>query len=83
MLSAENHAWFNQQSPKAQAEMNRRFQEYKKCKVVFVDDLKLDYEVKPAEIIFRPDKKKEPFNRARVKREFEKRVREEEEDWTK
>ncbi|MGN1300689.1 MAG: hypothetical protein ACI4VC_05040 [Clostridia bacterium] len=29
LLSAENHAWFHQQSPEKQAEMNKAFQEYK------------------------------------------------------
>ena len=30
LLSAENHAWFNKQSPQAQAQMNQIFQEYKR-----------------------------------------------------
>lgn len=30
LLSAENHAWFNKQSPQAQAQMNKMFQDYKK-----------------------------------------------------
>lgn len=30
LLSAENHAWFNKQSPQAQAQMNAMFQEYKR-----------------------------------------------------
>ena len=30
LLSAENHAWFNKQSPQAQAHMNAMFQEYKR-----------------------------------------------------
>lgn len=29
LLSAENHAWFHQQSQAKQAEMNKKFQEYK------------------------------------------------------
>lgn len=81
ILSAENHIWFNQQSAEAQAEMNRRFQEYKKCKVVLADDLDLGIEVKATEISFSDEirQPKERFNRARAKREFQKRVKEMEE----
>lgn len=57
--------------------MNRRFQEYKKCDVVYVDDLDLGFEVKAAPIIFDPVDKKEKYNRAKVKREFERRIEEE------
>ena len=63
--------------------MNRRFQEYKRCEVVFVDDLETDFVIKTAEIIFEPEQKKEKYNRARAKREFEKRVNEEVEEWEK
>ena len=75
LLSTENHEWFNKQSPQAQAEMNRIFQEYKKCKVVLVDSLDLGIEIKaiPFEI---PDEKQK-YNRAKEKREFRKRIDEE------
>lgn len=76
MLSAENHEWFNKQSKQAQAEMNRLFQEYKKCKVVMVDNLEdLGIEVKTA--IFDIPEEKQKYNRAKAKREFQKMIDEE------
>ena len=82
LLSAENHAWFHQQSYKAQAQMNAMFQEYKKqyqeCEVVFVDDLDLGFEIKAMEFhIGEREQKKDKYNRAKEKREFQKRVEEE------
>lgn len=82
LLSAENHAWFHQQSPQAQAYMNKMFQEYKKqsqeCRVVFVDDLNLNFSVHPME--FRIDEKelkRKKYDRAKEKHEFQKRINEE------
>ena len=84
LLSAENHSWFHQQSPQAQGYMNAMFQEYKRqvdeCQVVFVDQLDLDFEIKPA--VFAIDErgmildepKKEKYNRAKVKEEFRRKV---------
>lgn len=84
LLSAENHAWFHQQSSKDQAQMNTMFQEYKKqyqeCEVIFVDDLDLDlgFEIKAMEFhIDERKQKKDKYNRAKEKREFQKRVDEE------
>lgn len=82
LLSAENHAWFHKQSSQDQATMNAIFQEYKKhsqeCQVVFVDDLDLGFEIKAMEFhIDEREQKKEKYNRAKVKREFQKRVDEE------
>ena len=82
LLSAENHSWFHQQSSKDQTQMNAMFQEYKKqyqeCEVVFVDDLDLDFEIKAMEFhIDEREQKKEKYNRAKEKREFQKRVDEE------
>lgn len=77
MLSAENHAWFNKQSKEAQDEMNRRFQEYKKCEVVLVDDLDIGFSVKAAEMIFEPEPKKEKYNRAKVNQEFRRKIKDE------
>ena len=82
LLSAENHAWFHQQSSKDQAQMNDMFQEYKKqyqeCEVVFVDDLDLGFEIKVMEFhIDEREHKKDKYNRAKEKREFQKRVDEE------
>ena len=82
LLSAENHAWFHKQTPQDQATMNDLFQEYKRqydeCQVVFVDDLHLDFEAKTMEFhIDEREQKKDKYNRAKEKREFQKRVDEE------
>lgn len=82
LLSAENHAWFHQQSTQDQAQMNEIFQEYKKqydeCQVVFVDELDLGFQVRAMEFhIDERELKKEKYNRAKEKREFQKRVDEE------
>ena len=83
LLSAENHTWFHKQSPQVQTQMNEIFQEYKKqqsqeCQVVFVDELKLGFEIKTMEFsIGEREQKKEKYNRAKEKREFQKRVDEE------
>ena len=83
LLSAENHTWFHQQSPQAQGYMNAMFQEYKRqvdeCKVVFVDELDLEFEIKPMTFAIDErgqilDTKKEKYNRAKEKREFQKIV---------
>ena len=85
LLSVENHEWFNKQSEEMQTEMNKCFQEYKKrmdnareCKIEFVDTLDIGIDIKFAEISFSEEIKppKEKFNRAKEKREFEKRIRE-------
>lgn len=82
LLSAENHAWFHQQTQQDQSRMNEMFQEYKKqyqeCQVVFVDDLELSFQVKVMEFhIDEREQKKEKYNRAKEKREFQKMVDEE------
>ena len=83
LLSAENHAWFHKQSPQVQTQMNEMFQEYKRqqsqeCQVVFVDELDLGFEIKAMEFhIDEREQKKEKYNRAKEKREFQKRVDEE------
>ena len=76
LLSTENHEWFNKQSKAAQAEMNRLFQEYKKCNVVLVDSLEdLGIEVKTT--IFDIPEEKQKYNRAKTKREFQRMIDEE------
>ena len=82
LLSTENHAWFHKQNPQDQAIMNAMFQEYKKqyqeCEVVFVDKLDLGFEIKAMEFhIDEREQKKEKYDRAKEKREFQKRVDEE------
>jgi len=77
LLSAENHAWFNKQSPKAQEEMNKLFQKYKdsvKCDVVFVEELELPFSIKAMFFETRDDCK---YNRAREKRKWQKEIEEE------
>lgn len=88
ILSEENHRWFNQQSKENQAKMNEAFQELKRkldnargCEIQLVDDLDIDCSIKFAEISFtdeiRPPKEK--FNRAKVKQETRKKIKEWEE----
>ena len=86
LLSAENHAWFHQQSPQAQSYMNAMFQEYKRqtdeCQVVFVDELDLGFEIRPLTFAIDErgqmlDTKKEKYNRAKVKEEFRRKVEDE------
>lgn len=82
LLSAENHAWFHKQSPRDQAIMNEMFQEYKRqyqeCQIVFVDELELPFEVKTMEFhIDERELKRTKYNRAKEKREFQRRVDEE------
>lgn len=83
LLSAENHAWFHKQSPQVQAQMNEIFQEYKKqqsqeCQVVFVDELKAPFEIKVMEFhIDEREQRKTKYNRAKDKREVQKRIDEE------
>lgn len=50
LLSVENHQWFNKQPPEVQDELNKKFQEYKKCSVVFSDDFTSDIEIKVVKI---------------------------------
>ena len=57
--------------------MNYRFQEYKKCRVVYVEDLDIGVTVNVAELKIQPDKKKGKHDRAKEKRKFERRVDEE------
>lgn len=82
LLSAENHSWFHKQSEHKQGYMNAIFQEYKRqvdeCKVVFVDDLHVPYEIKATDFYIE-NKKQEKYNRAKKKQEDEKLIREYEE----
>lgn len=85
ILSAENHEWFNKQSPEVQAKLNQIFQDYKKSfaegsidssgsrVTPSIDIEELDYDDFMTLA-------KSRYNRAKVKREFQKRVEEELED---
>ena len=59
--------------------MNRRFQEYKECGIVFVDHLNTDFKIRVSEFSLKPDKglMKIEYNRAKEKRKFERRIEEE------
>lgn len=83
ILSAENHSWFNKQRPETQKAMNNAFQEYKKSINIAImqgADIKeaqnLEFDVSDCiEIPLKCDDKK--YNRAKVKREFQKIITEE------
>ena len=75
LLSAENHAWFNKQSKEAQEEMNKKFQQYKECKVEFVNNLDTRFSV--ASVIIVPAELEKKYNRAKEKRAWKKQVEEE------
>lgn len=75
LLSAENHAWFNKQTPAKQSELNHIFQQYKlgiieirngqiqQSEVLELDFKMEEYDTIPLEV---DDRK---YNRARAKRE--------------
>ena len=69
LLSVENHIWFNKQSPKVQARLNKAFQRYKECQVVFSDDIELRTEVAAVELRIEEKEQKKSYNRAKQKRE--------------
>lgn len=75
LLSAENHAWFHQQSVQAQEYMNEIFQEYKKqvdeCRVVFVDNLNIPFKINATDLSI---DKKGKFNRAKEKRKTQRLI---------
>ena len=85
LLSAENHAWFNQQGPEKQRAMNQAFQTYKKTMNVAimqgnkieVQQLKFDM----SDCIEIPLIDNRKYNRAKVKREWEKKARKELEEY--
>lgn len=71
LLSEENHIWFHKQNNVSQAKMNKKFQEYKKCKVEKVDDLELEIDVDFIDFI---PEEKEKYNRAKKKQEDRKEI---------
>lgn len=78
LLSAENHAWFNEQSKEAQRQMNELFQRYKQsveCSVEFVDNLETNFSI--ASVIIVPAELEKKYNRAKEKRAWKKQVEEE------
>ena len=81
ILSVENHEWFNKQPPEVQAELNKRFKEYKEykeCKVIYSDDVKVDFEIHAT--TFEIDERahiKSKYNRAKEKEKLRRRIEEE------
>ena len=78
ILSVENHEWFNKQPPEVQAELNKRFKEYKECEVVYSDNVKVDFEIHAT--TFEIDERahtKSKYNRAKEKEKLRRRIEEE------
>lgn len=80
LLSMENHIWFNKQNPKLQAELNKKFQEYKKCCIEITDE-SID-EISPriliaaTEFISQPKYKSKnlPYDRNKMKRDTQTKI---------
>lgn len=70
LLSQENHVWFNKQSPASQARMNKLFQDYKACKVVFVETVEVSFKLR----VFGFTLSKRVYNRAKVKQQTHKLI---------
>lgn len=81
LLSNENHSWFHKQSKEEQERMNKAFQEYKKCKIEFTDDvpeIEVHYSmVKPSQLSrsekIDRDRRKDKKNFERVRKYYEDR----------
>lgn len=72
LLSLENHIWFNNQPKEVQDKLNKKFQEYKKCKVIIEEDLRLPIEIKEAFIDFKEkEKRKQKRKIQKLKKEVE------------
>lgn len=72
LLSEENHIWFHKQNNVSQAKMNKKFQEYKKCKVELVDEVPEEIEI--VAIDFDITEEKVKYNRAKKKQEDRKKI---------
>lgn len=75
LLSAENHAWLHKQPKSVQDEINKKFQEYKKCRIVY-EDFEPPIEIRIAEISI--DKRgrlerRDKNEMAKLKKEYEDR----------
>lgn len=78
------HDWLEQLSNTDREQVNDELREYKRqhsqeCEVEYVDNLDLNFKIQA--FVFTPKElqQKKKYNRAKDKREFEKRIREEEE----
>ena len=79
------HDWLEQLSNTDREQVNNELREYKRqhsqeCEVEYVDKLDVDFKVNT--FVFTPEElqQKKKYNRAKDKREVEKRIREEERD---
>lgn len=77
------HDWLEQLSNTDREQINNELREYKRqhsqeCEVEYVDNLNLDFEVRAFTFTTEDLEPKKKYNRAKDKREFEKRIREEE-----
>lgn len=89
LLSAEHHAWFHQQPPEIQHELNNAFQELKRKKdeaqqlnIHLVEDEELDFpfEINIAEMSIDKEGKIKTYNRTQKKRETQELIKEYEQD---
>ena len=79
LLSNENHSWFHKQPKESQDKMNKKFQEYKKCKIEFTDDvpeIEVHYAmIKPSQLSrsekIDRDRRKDKKNFERLRKEYE------------
>ena len=75
-----NHRWFNRLSKEKQAEINKLFQaykeNYKRCKIEFVDDLEAGIELAftDLQVYDMKKEKKDKFNRAKEKENSRKNI---------
>ena len=83
LLTTEHHAWFHQQPPEIQRQLNQKFQEFKKQKdieceasVIFVndDELTLPFELSIAELQIDSQGRIKMYNRSQQKRETQQMV---------
>lgn len=79
LLSADNHEWFHRQSKEKQRQMNKAFQEYKRCSLAFTDIPEADFEIDFVEIEVTDHIKVKKFDRAKVKKETKELIKEYEE----
>lgn len=66
VLCRRCHNWLEELPRGVREAVNRELEEYKECKVVFVDDLETDYEVKVMDFYVGPERK---YDRAKKKKE--------------
>ena len=75
VLSRENHTWFHQQPLESQAQINEIFQKYKayidECKIEYVDNLKLPFEIRFTDFSIKEKKKEEPIIDKELEKEEE------------